>query len=668
MDKFKHLKPQIENTPHLPGIYKFLNEEDKVLYVGKAKDLKKRVSSYFNKSNDERIQLPALLEQIEKIEYLTVDNEVEALLLETNLIKKLKPKYNILMKDDKNFVYVKITTQKDTPKIYVTRKLVKDKATYIGPYISPKDLRKTFKLLTDLLPYPQCELNIPYLKTEKEPDKPLCIIKEIDKAHSPCICDLEADEYHKIIQSIINFLNGKHDELLKSLQEKMQNAALDKKFEKAAKLRDRLLLLNKILEKQKVTTTNLNENIDVIDIIRQNNKFLCNIFFVREGKIINNQNLQLSVDQLSSNEDEETNINLAFQKFIQFFYTQVPNPPKEILIPEKPTNKEDLENFISQINSKKIKITIPQKGRKNELIKLASKNVENFAKQMKVKWLSEENRNYGKISEELKEMLKLKKPPKRIECYDISHLQGQHTVASMVVFKDGLPDKSNYRIFNIKSLEEDGINDFQSMQEVIARRLKYLNQIPKTLKTNTTAKSFKLKNSDKEILTEIEFKIENKAVIIEQIKTEKEVEHLIIPSLIKILKKHKLKKILTNIKLDQFNFQEINNSDYKYGFYLSKVKSDPSFSEKPDIIIIDGGKGQLSSSLKSKKQFKSDIPFISLAKRQETIFLENKDKIQLPDNSPTRLLIQQLRDEAHRFAITNNRKRRQKKMIKNNHD
>jgi excinuclease ABC subunit C len=659
MSKDKQISSILEKIPHLPGVYKFLDENQNVIYVGKAKDLKNRVSNYFNKSGDDRIHLPALLARIKDIEYIVVDNEIEALFLETNLIKKLKPKYNILMKDDKNFVYIKITTQKNFPKIFITRKIKKDKATYIGPYTSARDIRKTFKLIKDLLPYPHCELNIQKSKQGKFPEKPLCIFKEIDEAHSPCICDLDKSDYQQLIQSIINFLKGKHDDLFQKIKANMLQAAEDKKFERAAKLRDRMMLLEKILEKQKITSTNLNEDLDIIDIIHINNKYLCSIFLIRSGKVINNQNIVLSDNQIPG--QTTTNLKQAFQSFIQLFYSDNPNPPKEIIIPEPVEDQALLEEYLSQIHGHKIKIHIPARGRKRKLLTLATKNVENFAKQMKVKWLSEEARSYQKVAEELKELLNLPKLPKRLECYDISHLQGTHTVASMVVFDKGEPLKSNYRIFNIKSLQKGEINDFQSMEEVLNRRLKYLSQIPKGFKASNKQNQYTLKDQNKEIAVQVTYQKEDSDILIQSINYNPDLKHLVIPTLIKLCKKFKQRKLLSDQKdLIEFNFQAIKNNKHPYGFYISKLKPDPSFSQQPDLIIIDGGKGQLSSALKAKHKLKVKIPFISLAKRQETIFKEDKEAIQLPDNSPTRLLIQQLRDEAHRFAITHNRKRRQK--------
>lgn len=658
MNNIKQISKILQNIPHQPGVYKFYDDSEKILYVGKAKDLKNRVSNYFTKSGDDRIHLPALLEKIHDIEYIVVDNEIEALLLETNLIKKLKPKYNILMKDDKNFVYIKITNKKH-PEIYITRKVLKDQATYIGPYTSAHDIKRTFKLLKDLQPYPQCEINIQSGKKEKSSSKPLCIFKEIDSAHSPCIDDLSQEDLDNFIQSIIDFLKGKHDNLLKKIQENMMQAAKNQNFEQAAKLRDRLLLLEKILEKQKITTTNLNEDLDIIDIIQVNNKYLCSVFLIRSGKITNNQNIVLSQNQLQPT--SENNLAEAFSKFIQLFYSENPNPPKEIIIPEEPEDKLLLETYLQNIYDKQIKIIVPQKGRKRELIQLASKNVENFAKQMKVKWMSDESRSYQKIGEELQTLLKLKSIPKRLECYDISHLQGTHTVASMVVFENGEANKSHYRIFNIKSLQSGEIDDFQSMYEVISRRLKYLSQIPKGFKVSNSKNTYTLKNQDKEIIIQLQYLIEEKNIILEKFEIAKDMDYLVIPTLIKLCQKFKTKKILSNLpQLENYNFQHIKNSNYEFGFYISKLKPDPSFGQKPDLIIIDGGKGQLSSALKAKNKLQSKIPFISLAKKQETIFTEAKEAIQLPDNSPTRLLIQQLRDEAHRFAITNNRKRRQK--------
>lgn len=670
------LKNIVSKIPNKPGIYKYLDSDGKIIYIGKAKDLKKRVKSYFVQNKQTTPKLKVLVSKITDIEYIVVNSDLEAIMLETNLIKEIKPKYNVLMKDDKNFVYLKITTNQDFPKIYLTRKILKDKATYFGPKTSGYDLKNTIKLISNLLPYPKCQINIEWLKTfdikKSQEVKPVCVFKQIDPDHKPCIADLPKDQYNQMIQLIIEFFSGKHTNIIKNLEQEMLKLATNKNFEQAAILRDRLESLKNTTEKQNISGTK-HEQADVIDIVFSHNKYYANLFQIREGKLVSQENFTLSENGLSENIDEA--MQEVFVSFLSQYYSETNDFPKEILIPEPLSNKSELEQLISSYKDGPVKIIVPKIGKKHELICLATKNAEQYAKLMKVKWLSTEARASQQVLPSLKEVLNLKKNPKRIECYDISHLQGNHTIGSMIVFENGASKKSDYRYFNIKSLKKGDINDFESLNEVLSRRLKYISNLPDQLQYKKFKQTFQLvhKKSKKSYI-QVNFEQEQEVINLELLqKSEKyclkniqTFENFIK----KIILKNKAKKYLINLSdkdlkqsLLAVGFIEIDNPNYNLGYYPNKQIFDKSFTSKPDLIVIDGGKGQLSAVLKAKKQLGINIPFVSIAKKEEIIHTEDKKEIILPKNSPVLNLIQQMRDEAHRFAITKNRKDRIKEML-----
>lgn len=654
----------LKTIPSKPGVYKFIDSKGDIIYVGKAKDLKKRVKSYFQRGKDQTTKTKVLVDRIADLEYIVVDTELEAIMLETNLIKELRPKYNVLMKDDKNFVYIKITTQDDYPKIYLTRRMERDGSTYFGPKTSGFDIRKTVKMLSTFLPFKTCQFNIEWIKTDKETTnqqkKAPCIFYEIDKGHSPCISQLSSYEYRKLINKVIDFFKGKHNELLQSLKEQMIKAAETREFETAANLRDSIQTIEAVIERQKISAPT-DEEMDVIDIIFEQNKYFVNLFQVREGKLIAQENFILSN---SSNEMTDGEI---FTTFIEQYYDQAGSIPKTILIAEKPENHETLEIWLTNLRGSKVHINIPKIGRKNNLIELANKNAQSYAKQMRVKWMAEEKKDPSQVLPNLKEILKLKKEPQRIECYDISHLGGTNTIGSMVVFENGEPKKDHYRHFNIKMLESGEINDFDSLNEVLFRRLKYLAKLEKNLSLKKKGESYSL-TKGKTVLASVTAKSNDKFTThLTDLKCEKS-ENLS-KFLTTLTQKLTTKKILLhnsnpdfNEQLKELGFVEIENQDYNFGFYKQKQIKDDSFSSIPDLIVIDGGKGQLSSAIKARNKLGVKIPMISLAKKHEEIFLEDKTKIILPIGSGELSLIQRLRDEAHRFAITLNRKARIKKM------
>ena len=548
------LLEQIKLVPTQPGCYLYYDKEGTIIYVGKAKNLKRRVYSYFHKQH-ESPKTNILVSQIEKLEYIITDSEVEALILESHLIKQHKPKYNILLKDDKKYPYFLITDE-DFPRIQVVRKknLNPDKGRFYGPYTDVGAMYATLDFLKRLFPLKQC-------KTPKFTNRP-CLYYHIGKCLAPCQGKVTPEEYQKLIQQVELFLSGKQSELLKQIQVQMQKYAEAEQFEKAAKMRDSYLDLQKTLERQKVVYENTKLNEDIIAVLYEDGILAIVIMMIREGRLIDKKDFTYFVDNVDKTEYFET----FFRDYYTNFKLEFPDKiiSKDL---EEVGDKELYQDWLKILSGKKVTISYG-KGKYKELYELALKNATNLLENAKLKKMAQIRDDFNEVGSYLAEKLQLTNFPNRIECYDISHIQGTNTVASMVVFQNGLPKKTAYRKFKIKSTEGKP-DDFLSMKEVLSRRLSRLGE-PKW--------------------------------------------------------------------------------------------------EKPDLIIIDGGKGQLSSVMQIVEEMgvkvgKGGIDFVSLAKREEEVFLPNQsDSILLPRDSNALYLIQRIRDEAHRFAITFHRDLRSKKL------
>ena len=548
------LLEQIKLVPPQPGCYIYYDKEGTIIYVGKAKNLKRRVYSYFHKQH-ESPKTNILVSQIEKLEYIITDSEVEALILESHLIKQHRPKYSILLKDDKKYPYFLITDE-DFPRIQVVRKknLNPDKGRFYGPYTDVGAMYATLDFLKRLFPLKQC-------KTPKFTNRP-CLYYHIGKCLAPCQGKVTPEEYQKLIQQVELFLSGKQSELLKQIQVQMQKYAESEQFEKAAKMRDSYLDLQKTLERQKVVYENTKLNEDIIAVIYEDGILAIVIMMIREGRLIDKKDFTYFVDNVDKTE--------YFEIFFRDYYTNLKLEFPDRIISkdlEEVGEKELYQDWLKILSGKKVTISYG-KGKFKELYELALKNATNLLENAKLKKMAQIRDDFNEVGSYLAEKLQLTNFPNRIECYDISHIQGTNTVASMVVFQNGLPKKTAYRKFKIKSTEGKP-DDFLSMKEVLSRRLSRLGE-PKW--------------------------------------------------------------------------------------------------EKPDLIIIDGGKGQLSSVMQIVEEMgikvgKGGIDFVSLAKREEEVFLPNQsDSILLPRDSNALYLIQRIRDEAHRFAITFHRDLRSKKL------
>ena len=547
------LKQTLKLLPSLPGCYIYYNAEGEVIYVGKAKILKRRVMSYFNRKHDS-VKVNILVSQIDRMEYIITNTEVEALILESHLIKKYKPKYNILLKDDKKYPYFLITDE-DFPRITIVRKknLNPEKGHYYGPYTDIRAMHATLDFLKKIFPLKQCK--IPKFK-----DRP-CLYYHIGRCMAPCQNKVSSEEYKNIVKQAELFLSGKQSELMKQLKEQMQKYSDSLQFEKAAKLRDSYNDLAKTLEKQKVVYENTKLNEDVISFLADEGIFAIVILMIREGRLIDKKDFIYDVE-----EEDRTEFFATF--FKEYYSTLKLDYPDRIVSNELEAvgEKSLYEEWLEILAQKKVKISYGKSAQGKELQMLADKNAKVVLDNAKIKKMASIYDDFNEIGSYLAEKLQLKNFPHRMECYDISHIQGTNTVASMVVFENGLKKGSEYRKFKLKSTEGKP-DDFLSMKEVLTRRLSRLGE-PKW--------------------------------------------------------------------------------------------------EKPDLMIIDGGKGQLSSVMQIIEELGvNDIDVVSLAKKHEEVFLpKQSDPVILPRNSSALFLFQRIRDEAHRFAITYHRKLRSKSMVK----
>ena len=543
------LKQTLKLLPELPGCYIYYNKDNEIIYVGKAKILKRRVKSYFNKKHDS-VKVQVLVSQIDRLEYIITNTEVEALILESHLIKKHKPRYNILLKDDKKYPYF-LVTDEDFPRISVVRKknMNPEKGRYYGPYTDVRAMYSTLDFLKKIFPLKQC-------KTPKFKDRP-CLYYQIGRCMAPCQNLVTSEEYKNIVHQAELFLAGKQTELMNQLMAQIQKYSDTLQFEKAARLRDSYLDLKKTKKKQKVVYENTKLNEDVISLMAEDGIFAIVILMVREGRLIDKKDFVYEVE-----EDDRTEF---FETFFKEYYSTLSLEfPDKVISNELEAvgNKALYEEWLEILAGKKVKISYGKSAQGKELQALADKNAKVVLDNAKISKMSKIRDDFNEIGSYLAEKLRLKNFPHRIECYDISHIQGTNTVASMVTFINGLSKKSEYKKFKIKTTEGKP-DDFLSMKEVLTRRLSHLGE----------------KNWD-----------------------------------------------------------------------------------KPDLMIIDGGKGQLSSVMEIIKELGIEgIDVVSLAKRNEEVFLpEQSESVILPRNSSALFLFQRIRDEAHRFAITYHRNLRSK--------
>ncbi len=535
------VRERLRNVPQRPGVYLFKDEEGQVLYVGKAKALRSRLRSYFQSPSQLLPKVRAMMARVKDFDYVVTANEVEALILESNLIKSYQPRYNIMLRDDKSYPYLKITTQEEFPRLVIAREKKDGVSRYFGPYSDVGALRHTIRVLTSIFPIRTCRT----LRIGRRP----CLKRDIGRCLAPCSGEVNREEYMRVVSDMCRFLEGDHAGLVARLEQEMKEAAGKLEFEKAARLRDTIRAVEKVAEKQKVVLENPWE-LDVVAFSPTNHRVLVLVFRIRSGRVVGKDTFELKVSM-----DEEPQEVAAY--FIQRYYSENPDPPQEILLPTEPENKEVLETWLSEMRKSKVTIRVPLRGTKRQLMAMAEENA---------RLLAAEKNKTGEpegVLTKLARLLALEMIPQRIECYDVSHLSGRGTVGAMTVLTEGKRDKSAYRRFN---LGRDMNDDCQALSEILRRRLR------------------------------------------------------------------------------------------------RGLEGDSSFLPLPDLVVIDGGLGQVNTALRAVQESGVEVPVIGLAKKNEEIyFLGSREPLRLPRGDEVLRLLQAIRDEAHRFAVSYQRKQRSKR-------
>ena len=452
------IKEQLKKLPGEPGVYLMKDENDKIIYVGKAISLKNRVRQYFQSSKNHSSKVKSMVKNIKSFEYIITDSELEALILECNLIKKYRPKYNVLLRDDKTYPYIKVTVNEDYPRVLKVRRVLKDKAKYFGPYTNVEAVNDTLDVIRNIYPIRTCNIDIDRaIKNKMRP----CLNYHIKRCIGPCTGHISKVEYDKMIEEILLFLSGKEEKLIEILKEKMNKCSMEFNFEEAAIYRDKILNLQEMIQKQKIDVSTDNVNQDIIAMAYNDEEACVQSFFIRHGKVVGREHFILEGTKDSSKE-------AILSSFVKQFYMKAEYIPKEIIIESEIEDQVVLEEWLSNIKGQKVFIRIPQKGDKKSLIAMVKKNAMEYLE----KFSSLNKRKYEKSEGaliELAEVIGLEEAPRRIESYDISNIQGVDSIGAMVVFTNGLKDKKEYRRYKIKTVE--GPNDYDSMAEILERRL-----------------------------------------------------------------------------------------------------------------------------------------------------------------------------------------------------
>jgi excinuclease ABC subunit C len=583
----------LNSLPHKPGIYLMKDTQGTILYVGKAISLYNRVRSYFQESSDLSPKNRSMVAKVDDIEFFVVKNEVEALVLESNYIKQYRPKYNVLLRDDKNYPYIKVSLAEDFPRVYRVRSFQRDGNRYFGPYTNSGAVDSTLDVLNKLFAFRTCRYDASTWAPPRNGEPPTgwkqkllprpCTQYYIHRCIAPCVGYASREEYDAVIHQVILFLEGKHDEVVKNLQEQMQLAAEHLNFEEAARIRDRIKAVERILEKQRIIHTEGQDDQDVIALASAEDETCALVFFFRSGKLVGREFFILQGTRDSSTGE-------VLSSFLQQFYESSPHVPTEIVVEADPDDRVVIQSWLKEKRGGAVVITSPKRGEKLRLIEMVQQNAQEVLEQQRIKWLTDSQKTQLAL-EELQEALNLAAPPQRIECYDISNTQGTNSVGAMVVFEAGRPKSSEYRRFKIKTVE--GPDDFASHQEMLRRRFR------------------KHASNDKE-------------------------------------------SDVTDGEQEQDNIlQAEQEAPLQHDWAL------------PDLIIIDGGKGQLSSAMEVLQELHIEIPTVGLAKENEEIFIPGSpDPIILPRSSQGLYMVQRIRDEAHRFGITYHRKLRSDRTFK----
>ncbi|MEO1164240.1 MAG: excinuclease ABC subunit UvrC [Chloroflexota bacterium] len=563
----EHVQTILDNLPQKPGCYLMKDKNGKIIYVGKAKKLRNRVRSYFTTNADGTSKTLTMRNKVRDIEYIITENEVKALILEETLIKTHKPRYNVLLKDDKRYPYIRVGWADDYPKVETTRRIENDGARYFGPYMAMWAVQNTLRVLRKAFPYLTCDRDI-----DGQDDR-ACLFYDIKLCNAPCIGKVNKQEYRAMIQELMDVLSGKSEAVVERLYASMERASEQLKFEEAAVIRDQIQAIEFITNKHKAVSPKMTDH-DVIALARDEGEAAVQILFIRNGKLIGSDSRML--DNTEDERDES-----VLEQFVTQFYSEASDIPRELILPDDIEQARIIERWLqNKRNGKRVTITVPQRGNKRNLVSLAQENATDALRLMRAQYEADTTKHETALAE-IQEALNLPKPPNRIECYDISTTQGTAITASRVVFVQGRAKKSEYRRFNIRSVKHGGPDDFQSMREALTRRFARWQRA----------------------------------------KEEETVE----------------------------------TPDGK--------DKDMTWRLLPDLLLIDGGKGQLNVGIEVLEEFGlfGQVPVAGLAKRFEELFVPRQaQSIILPRKSEGLYLVQRVRDEAHRFAITSHRKRRTK--------
>ncbi len=564
------LKKRLASLPGKPGVYLMKDSLGNIIYVGKAVNLRNRVRSYFHASANHSPKVRRLVSDIADFEFIVTGSELEALILECNLIKKHRPHYNVRLKDDKRYPYIKVTWQDPFPTIYVTRRMVRDGAKYYGPFTAVWAVHQTLDLLRRIFPYLTCK------RTITGQDKRPCLYYHIGRCMGPCIGACTPEEYRAMIRQVCDFLEGKSERIVADLRAQMESAAERLDFEQAAALRDRLQAIQRVVERQRIVSAAMADQ-DVIAFARADGDACVQIFFIRNGKLIGREYFVLEGTA-------EERASEVVTSFVKQFYDEAAYVPPEILLPHQIDEAVVIEHWLRDKRGHKVTLRVPRRGHKRELVQMAAENATETLVHLRAQWQADETKSTQALTE-LQEYLGLPAPPTRIECYDISTIQGTASTGSMVVFVKGVARKSDYRRFKIRSVE--GQDDFAMMQEVLRRRFRRARLVQGEAPAASAVSP-------------------NKAP----------------PS----------------------------------------RRGGDSWAIMPDLIILDGGKGQLNAGLKVLSEYGLDnLAMVGLAKEREEIFLPGRSEpVILPRGSQGFFLMQRIRDEAHRFAVQYHRRLRRK--------
>ncbi|MCI8534974.1 MAG: excinuclease ABC subunit UvrC [Hungatella sp.] len=561
------IEEELKKLPGQPGVYIMHDASDEIIYVGKAISLKNRVRQYFQSSRGKTAKIEQMVSKIVRFEYIITDSELEALVLECNLIKEHRPRYNTMLKDDKAYPYIKVTVSEDFPRVMMARTMKKDRNKYFGPYTSVGAVNDTVDLIHKLYKLRTCNRNLP---KDMGKDRP-CLNYHIKQCDAPCQGYINKEDYAKSVQEALEFLNGRYNKLIKLLEQKMTDASEKMDFEKAIEYRDLLDSVKKVAQKQKITSSNM-EDRDIIAMVKDETDAVVQVFFVREGKLIGRDHFHVSV---GAEEDDRQ----ILTSFIKQFYSGTPFVPRELWMQIEPEDREVIVRWLGAKRGQKVRIVVPQKGQKERLVELAEKNAVLVLSQDKEKIKREELRTIGAMNQ-VAGFIGLEHI-RRVEAYDISNTSGLESVGSMVVYEDGRPKRSDYRKFKIQSVK--GPNDYASMREVLIRRF-----------THGMEEAKKLRNDE---------------------------------------------------------------IDEKLG----------SFTRFPDLVMMDGGRGQVNIALEVLEELGLDIPVCGMVKddnhRTRGLYYNNVE-IPIDKNSQGFQLITRIQDEAHRFAIEYHRNLRGKGQVK----